>query len=321
MVTDPNQAVVASANLKLSIPDTRETRQASTSAEGRYVVLATPPPGTYSLTVEVAGFKTVTNSDITLRANQAGEVNVQLTLGQVTESVEVAATVIQLDTQSANQSYTLGRDQILNLPASTRNPFVAVHAMAGVTSMSVGQSNNSSDQNQARFAFNGGRDMSGLVLIDGVPATSGDWGALLAAPSVESVQEVVVSRNSYDAEFGKSGGGVVSVVTKGGSSQFHGSVFEFFRNDNLDANAWANNRLGSSARRVKRNQFGANVSGPIWKSKKLFFLSSYEGLREGSPATLLHYCPNRARARRQLLRNPQCQRDRLANLRSLLYST
>ncbi|MCX6598740.1 MAG: carboxypeptidase-like regulatory domain-containing protein [Acidobacteria bacterium] len=290
IVTDPNQAVIAAANVKLVNTATREARQTTTGASGRYV-FSQLLPGSYALTVEMAGFKTTTQNDITLRANQAGEVNVQMTLGQVSESVEVAATVIQLDTQSANQSYTLDRDQILKLPASTRNPFVAVHAMAGVTSMSVGQSNNASDQNQARFAFNGGRDMSGLVLIDGVPATSGDWGALLAAPSVESVQEVVVTRNSYDAEFGKSGGGVVSVVTKGGSNQFHGSVFEFLRNDNLDANAWANNRVGRPRVEFKRNQFGGNLSGPIWKAKKLFFLTSYEALKEGSPATVLATVP------------------------------
>ncbi|MFN7919373.1 MAG: carboxypeptidase-like regulatory domain-containing protein [Bryobacteraceae bacterium] len=291
LVTDPNSAAVSGANCKLVNRATQEVRTGVTSVEGRYV-FSQLLPGDYSLTVEMAGFKTVTNSDIILRANQAGEVNVQLTLGQVSESVEVAANVIQLDTQSANQSDTLGRDQILSLPASTRNPFVAVHAMAGVTSMSVGQSNNSSDQNQARFAFNGGRDMSGLVLIDGVPATSGDWGALLAAPSVESVQEVVVSRNSYDAEFGKSGGGVVSVVTKGGSAQFHGSLFEFFRNDKLDANAWANNRVGRPKVAFHRNQFGGNLSGPIWKSKKLFFLGSYEALKESSPATTLATVPS-----------------------------
>ena len=120
-VTDPNQAVVASADVKLVNAATGETRQASTSGEGRYV-FSQLLPGTYSLTVEMAGFKTVTNSDITLRANQAAEVNVELMLGQVTESVEVAASVIQLDTQSANQSYTLNRDQILNLPASTPQP-------------------------------------------------------------------------------------------------------------------------------------------------------------------------------------------------------
>lgn len=284
LVVDPNQAAVPNATVRVRNMSTQETRQSVTTGEGRYV-FSQLLPGSYSLTVEASGFKTFTNSGITLRANQAAEVNAQLQLGQVSETVEVTGTTIQLDTQSANQSYTLNRDQILNLPASTRNPFIAVHAMAGVTSMSIANSNAPNDQNQARFAFNGGRDMSGLVLIDGVPATSGDWGALLAAPSVESVQEVVVSRNSYDAEFGKSGGGVVSVVTKGGSSEFHGSAFEFLRNDNLDANAWANNRAGRRKVEFKRHQFGGNLSGPISKGKRVFFLGSYEGLREGSPAT------------------------------------
>lgn len=233
----------------------------------------------------MAGFKTYTTSSLVLRANQSAELNAELQLGQVTETVEVQSAVAQLDTQSANQSFTLDREQILSLPASVRNPFVAVHAVAGVTSMSVAQSNNTSDQNQNRFAFNGGRDMSGLVLIDGVPATAGDWGGLLASPSVESVQEVQVQRNSYDAEFGKSGGGVVSVVTKGGSNAFHGSAFWFHRNDNLDANAWANNRAGRPKVEFKRNQFGGNLSGPLWKSKRLFFLGTYEGLKQGSPAT------------------------------------
>ncbi len=290
LISDPVQAAVPSAVVKLLNRSTREARQTSTSAEGRYV-FSQLLPGPYEITVEAPGFKSTTNTGITLTANQSAEVHMTLQIGQVTESVEINAAAAQLNTQSANQSYTLGRDEILNLPASTRNPFIAVHAMAGVTSMSVANSNNSADQNQARFAFNGGRDMSGLVLIDGVPATSGDWGALLAAPSVESVQEVVVSRNSYDAEFGKSGGGVVSVVTKGGSSQFHGSAFEFLRNDNLDANAWVNNRVGRPRVEFKRHQFGGNFSGPLWKSKKLFFLTSYEHLKEGSPATTLTTVP------------------------------
>ncbi len=290
LVTDPAQSAIPSAAVKLLNRSTQEARQTATSAEGRYV-FSQLLPGSYEITVEAPGFKTTTNTGITLTANQSAEVNVTMQIGQVTESVEVTGNAIQLNTQSANQSYTLGRDQILNLPAATRNPFIAVHAMAGVTSMSVANSNNSADQNQARFAFNGGRDMSGLVLIDGVPATSGDWGALLAAPSVESVQEVVVSRNSYDAEFGKSGGGVVSVVTKGGSPEFHGSAFEFLRNDNLDANAWVNNRTGRPRVEFKRHQFGANFSGPLWKAKRLFFLTSYEHLKEGSPATTLTTVP------------------------------
>lgn len=284
LVTDPNQASVPKATVQLQNTATREVRQTISGDDGRYV-LSQVLPGEYTLTVEAPGFKKFSTGRVTIRANQAAEINAAMVLGQVTETVEVSAAAVQLDTQSANQSVTMTRDQILNLPSNARNPFVAVHSIAGVTSMSVAQSNNTSDQNMARFAFNGGRDMSGLVLVDGIPATAGDWGGLLASPSIESVQEVQVSRNSYDAEFGKSGGGVVSVVSKGGGSEFHGSVFNFLRNDNLDANAWANNRVGRPKVEFKRNQFGGNLSGPLWKSKGLFFLATYEGLKQGSPAT------------------------------------
>jgi hypothetical protein len=290
IVSDPNQAVVPSANIRIRNPTNGDARQSVSGADGRFV-FSQVPPGTYVLSVEAQGFKTFSSGEFTLRANQAAEVNATLTIGQVSETVKVQDSAIVLDTQSANQSFTMSRQQMLALPASARNPFVVVHSMAGVTSMSVAQSNNTSDQNVARFAFNGGRDMSGLVLIDGIPATAGDWGGVLATPSVESVQEVQVSRNSYDAEFGKSGGGVVSVVTKGGGNQFHGAAWEFLRNDNLDANAWANNRFNRPRVEFKRHQFGGTLSGPIWKSKRLFFLTTYEGLKQGSPATTTQTVP------------------------------
>ena len=290
VVTDPNQAAVPNATIKIRNTATDETRTVTSGGEGRYA-LSQLQPGRYLMTVEAAGFKTYASTAFTLRANQAAEINPALQLGAVTETVEVAGAIAQLDTQSSNQSYTVGREQVLSLPAATRTPFIAVHSIAGVTSMSVAHSNNTGDQNQNRFAFNGGRDMSGLVLIDGVPATAGDWGGLLVSPSVESVQEVQVSRNSYDAEFGKSGGGVVSVVTKGGSNDFHGSAFEFLRNDNLDANAWANNRAGRPKVEFKRHQFGGNFSGPLWRSKKLYFLTTYEALKQGSPATTAQTVP------------------------------
>src|SRR5262249_3801484 len=96
---------------------------------------------------------------------------------------------------------------------------------------------------------------------------------------------VQVIRNSYDAQFGRSGGGVVSMVTKGGGADFHGTLFEFLRNSDLDANSWENNRAGKARPIFQRNQFGGNFSGAIWKSKKLFFFGGYEALRQGSPST------------------------------------
>jgi hypothetical protein len=96
---------------------------------------------------------------------------------------------------------------------------------------------------------------------------------------------VQINRSTYDAQYGKTSGGVVSMVTKGGSSRFHGTLFEFFRNDNLDANSWANNRAGRARNEFKRNQFGGNLSGPIWKSKNLFFFGGYEALRQTTPGS------------------------------------
>src|SRR5262249_2338807 len=103
--------------------------------------------------------------------------------------------------------------------------------------------------------------------------------------------EVQVIRNNYDAQYGRSGGGVVSLVTKGGGSEFHGVGFDFLRNSAVDANSWANNRSGLPKPIFQRNQFGGNVSGPIWKSKRLYFFAGYEGLRQGSPSTSIVTLP------------------------------
>ena len=112
--------------------------------------------------------------------------------------------------------------------------------------------------------MNGGRGQAGLTLIDGVPAAAVDWGGLIASPSVDSVQEVNIARNQFDAQFGKSDGGVVNMITRGGSNDFHGSVFEFLRNNVLDANSWQNNRAGQPRVSFQRNQFGGAMGGPIW---------------------------------------------------------
>ena len=98
-------------------------------------------------------------------------------------------------------------------------------------------------------------------------------------------------RNAYDAQYGRSGGGVVSLVTKSGGSDFHGTAFDFLRNSVLDANSWANNRSGNDKPIFQRNQFGGNFSGPVWRSKKLFFFGGYEGLRQGSPTTSIVSLP------------------------------
>ena len=134
---------------------------------------------------------------------------------------------------------------VLNLPTNLRSPFTMVHATAGITAPATGISQSVADQNQDRFGMNGGRSTTTGVMIDGVNASAGNsWNGLLISPAIDSVQEVQVIRNAYDSQFGRSGGGMVSIVTRGGSSEFHGTAFEFLRNSALDANSWANNRGG-----------------------------------------------------------------------------
>jgi hypothetical protein len=158
---------------------------------------------------------------------------------------------------------TLSSQQVLDLPVNARNPFVLVHVNAGVIAVRTGISQATQDQNHNRFSMNGGRGQAGLTMIDGVPSSAVDWGGLIASPGVDSVQEVQIVRNIFDAQFGKTDGSVVSMVTRGGSNDWHGTAFEFLRNDNLDANSWANNRFGQRRVEFQRNQFGGNFSGPI----------------------------------------------------------
>jgi hypothetical protein len=292
-VLDPGNAAVAGASVQARNEATSDVRLAKTNAEGVYV-LSQLPPGSYEVSAEVQGFKKSVRAGVAVGVNQTVELNLQVQIGDVTQTVQVSESVTLLDTQSANRSVTLTQQAVLDLPVNARNPFVHVHLNAGVIAVRTGISQATQDQNHNRFSMNGGRGQAGLTLIDGVPASAVDWGGLIAAPSVDSVQEVNIARNQFDAQFGKSDGGAVNMITKGGSNDFHGAVFEFLRNDNLDANSWANNRSSLKRTEFQRNQFGGTLSGPIWKSRRLFFFGAYEGLRQGSPGTNISTVPTDA---------------------------
>ncbi|MBL8218781.1 MAG: carboxypeptidase regulatory-like domain-containing protein [Bryobacterales bacterium] len=291
LVTDPSAGAVPGATVKLRNTATSEERTSTTSEEGRYT-FSQLQPGTWELNAESRGFRTYVQKNIVLTAAQSAALNITMQLGDVSQSVEVISQSLALDTQSANQSLHLDQVMVQSLPTNLRSPFALVHAVAGVTAPATGISQSVADQNHNRFGFNGGRSTTNGILIDGVSAATGNgWNGLIYSPSVDSVQEVQIVRNTYDAQFGRSGGGVISVVTKGGGAQYHGTVFDFLRNSALDANSWANNRGGLRRPQFQRNQFGGNLSGPIWKSKRLFFFGGYEGLRQGSPSTSITTLP------------------------------
>jgi hypothetical protein len=291
LISDPAGAAIPEVRVTIENVATHEKRSATSGAEGRFT-FSQILPGVYDLTAEATGFKSFTERGITLVSGQSGAVNVSMQLGELSQQVEVGSVALTVDTQTANQEVTLERAMVLALPTNLRNPFTLVHATAGVTAPATGISQSVADQNQDRFGFNGGRSTTTGILLDGVNASAGNsWNGLLISPAIDSVAEVQVIRNAYDAQYGRSGGGIVSVVTKGGSAAFHGTAFDFLRNSVLDANSWSNNRAGLPKTIFQRNQFGGNIGGPVWRSKKIFFFVGYEGLRQGSPSTQVSSLP------------------------------
>jgi hypothetical protein len=285
LITDPSEAGIPGATVTVTNTATNEKRTTKTGAEGRYT-LPQLLPGPYELTAEAAGFKKLVRQGIRLGGNQSLEVSATLQVGAITEAIEVSSSAALVDSQTADQSTRVETHTLANLPINTRTPFAIVWANAGISEAFIDTRNSTGDQNFDRFGMNGGRTESTAILLDGVSdTTSSQWNGLYYSPTLEAVQEVQLVRNSYDTQYSRSGGGVFSIVTKGGSSTFHGGAFEFLRNSLLDSNSFFNNKFGAAKPFFARNQFGGYLGGPIMKSKRLFFFGSYEGLRQGSPAS------------------------------------
>jgi hypothetical protein len=292
-VSDPSGSAIVNAQVRLVNSATGEERTAVTDEAGRYTI-SQVPPGKYELTVTATGFNRLVTSGIELTNNQSAQYDAHMNVGETSQSIDVTASVVVVDTQTANKSITFSTKDMVELPQLLRSPLLFVHATAGVNAVRQGMQPYMTDQNTNRFALNGGRDESAAVLVDGVPIAAPGWGGAIAVPSQDAVTETQVVRQAYDTQYGKTDGGAVTVVTKGGSNEFHGSLFEFLRNDHMDANSWSNNKFGTGKTTFQRNQFGVNVGGPILKSKKLFFFSAFEGLSQGVPQNFTGTVPTAA---------------------------
>lgn len=280
-VTDPSGGVIQGAKLRLLNMTTEDTREAISNPTGLYK-FDNLLPGTYQISAEASGFRPYIQSNMVLPANTAATVNVPLVIGSATESVKVTAEAILLDTESANNTTTLDAQLLQSLPNNYRNPLNFVFALAGTTEAQSGMTTRSGsfDQNGSMFGLNGGRSGNAQILIDGAPSTAVDWGGLMVAPVNDSVQEQQVVQNVYDAQYQRSGSGVVTLVTRGGGQSYHGSVYDYMRNSALDANSWGNDRNNTPKDLFHRNQFGATFGGPISRNHHLYFFGAYEGLRQ-----------------------------------------
>lgn len=282
VVTDPSGAVVPGAGIKLTDLNKGFSYEQETDPTGRYL-LRSLPPGTYRLTVTRTGFRAYVQEGITLDVGQSSSIDVGLQLGAETQAVEVVGRSPILATQDGVSGQVIDRSLINDLPLVGRSVFDLAFLAPGIaptTSCGGCFANN--------FHSNGGRNASNDIVIDGVTTTGYETnGAIepLYVPSVDAVQEFKVQQSNFGADIGFTGATVVNVVTRSGTNAFHGSAWDFVRNNILTANDFFNNAAGQDLSTRRYNMFGFTVGGPIRKDRTFFFFD-YEGLRDISPRTV-----------------------------------
>jgi hypothetical protein len=278
-VTDETGAVLPGANLVILNEETGISRTVTTDAAGRYLVPALSL-GQYRVTASMQGFQTEVRSGIALTVGRQAVVEFRLAVGAVTTTVEVTGEAPLVDTVKGGLGALVESSQINELPLNGRDLAQLITLQTGAFEYGA------ADQDQGAgklLVVSGGRPTNNVFYLDGVALESfhsktptGMSGQFLGA---EAVREFRVETSAYSAEFGRGSGGIFNIATKSGTNALHGSVFEYLRNDNLDAAKWEDNKFGDEKPEFRRNQFGFSLGGPIIKDKTFFF-GTYEGLRE-----------------------------------------
>ena len=254
------------------------------------------PPAVYSLEVKVNGFKDYKQQGISLGAGQTVAQNVHLTVGSVSETIEVIAQAPLLNADNANISSDVSARQVVDLPLNLRNIISLAELNSSVSNTAEEQVvgapgiSGSADQDVSFLNFGGTFFGTAEYLLDGSWDTRVDWGGVLYVPSADDVQEFKIQTNAFTSQYGFSSGNVVNVVTKSGTNELHGDAWMFYRNSAYDAKYYFNN---GNQPAFHRDQFGATIGGPIIKNK-LYFFGYYEGLRQATPATFLGTMPTTA---------------------------
>jgi hypothetical protein len=273
IVTDSSGAAIVNAKITVTDIERNQDYRTESNASGLYRVIELTP-GVYRVTAEAPGFRTYVLESLPLSTQQNASLNISLEVGAVSERVEVTATGPLLEASSATLSSVVENKKIIDLPLNNRNVYSLLKLVPGVTPSTPNQESDFFTST-IRFSINGGKESLNDIQLDGVTAMvqsdiQGIYGAS-AIPSVEGIQEFRVQTNSYTAEYGRSGGGQVTMVTKSGSNEFHGSAFEFLRNSAMDAKNFFLNRTGGRKASFQQHQYGASVGGPIFRDRTFFF--------------------------------------------------
>ncbi|MBL8241795.1 MAG: TonB-dependent receptor, partial [Bryobacterales bacterium] len=245
-------------------------------------------PAAYNVAVEKDGFRRVVRENVVLQSLDKARLDIQLQIGAVADSITVDATISQLQTETANRDTSLNNQLIANLPTQGRNPFQIAWAAPGVFKAGGWRYLRSFDiGGTTGFSVNGGRSGENEVLLDGMSNVRSSR-TVIHVPTMESVQEFKVLTNTYDAQYGRTGGGIVTMVTKSGTNQLHGNLFEYFQNDKLNANQFELNAGNIKKSPNNINAYGFFLSGPVFIPKlldgrnKLFWTLSHEQMRQRS---------------------------------------
>src|SRR5712692_2306338 len=284
---DSTGSAVAGVEIRATNADTGVTTSTHSFGTGEYL-LNFLSPGTYKLEGEKAGFQRVTQTGVVVNAGGITRVNFALVVGEVRQTVEVAANVLAVTTETSELSKTFTTKDLDRLPNIDRNPLYQLNLMPGANNdrgsgnygLNGGENGSSVGLTRNQLASLGGVDANAnSVLIEGIANREPQNAYVGVAPPIEGIQEVQVYTGKYNAEYGFSGSAVVNVVTKAGTNEYHGALFEFLRNEKADAR----NFFDARKTPVKRNQFGGALGGPIHKNK-LFFFGDYQGtyFRTGS---------------------------------------
>lgn len=279
-VTDGSGAAVPTATVTVTNLGTHDVRILPVSGAGDYVANLLNP-GDYSITVTAPGFRTLTVARITLLAGDRARADAPLVIGSASETVEVTSISPALQTDDSSVTSTVGEQATQQLPLNGRNFITLTQTLPGANEGRVGGLNSGAQADDRRQTSSISVNGQGSVLnnqeIDGMDNNEKLIGTIGIRPSIEAISELRVQSGNYAAESGRAGGGVINVITKSGTNQFHGAVFEFLRNDKLNTFPFL---FGATLKKpiLRQNQFGGAVGGPILKDKAFFF-ADYEGFR------------------------------------------
>jgi hypothetical protein len=285
LVTDPSSAIVANAKVTLINEGTSAERSATTNTSGEYV-FSQVTPGTYTVDVETQGFKKVQRKGVILETQNQLTVDLQLEVGNVAESISVTTETPLVETATASQGQVIDNQKLIDLPNIGRNPFMMSKLTPNIQMVgNPGYMRMQDQSGSSQISFAGGPIRGNNYLLDGISITDMNNRAVIIA-SIEAVQDMKVQTNTYDAEMGRTGGGMFNVLMRSGSNEYHGSLGGWLRNTDWEANAFFNNASGIPRSDQPNRTYYGSFGGAVWIPKvyngknRTFFWVALEGYRD-----------------------------------------